>query len=160
MRENHNPTACVCVCLSVSVCVSVCVCVSSRLPAVLSSLGSSLQSLWLLFRLRVYELLALLPPPSYQGTNTPLSRDTRVGARVLVPAADLSSSLSRPLAESFGLLVTRLLVDLPAQDNLNQVCSELTLLPPLCHHDDLLLVGIDEQVRCEAVAAGATPAGA
>uniref|UniRef100_A0A673BWM9 HEAT repeat-containing protein 5A n=1 Tax=Sphaeramia orbicularis TaxID=375764 RepID=A0A673BWM9_9TELE len=27
------------------------------------------------------------------------------------------------------------------QDNLNQPCSELTLLPPLCHHDDLPPIG-------------------
>lgn len=55
--------------------------------------------------------------------------------------------------------MNQLLSDLSAQDNLNQVCSELTLLLPLCHHDDLLLVGpaprdtdhryIDDQVRCE-----------
>lgn len=72
--------------------------------------------------------------------------------------------LSHPRVESFGLLMNQLVLDLSAQDNLNQVCSELTLLPPLCHHDDLLLVGpalhdtehryIEEQVRCEVVTAG------
>lgn len=60
--------------------------------------------------------------------------------------------------------MTQLVDDLSAQGNLNQVCSELTLLLPLCHHDDRLLLGpapcdtdhryIDEQVRCEVVAAG------
>lgn len=60
--------------------------------------------------------------------------------------------------------MNQLVADVSAQDNLNQVCSELTLLPPLCHHDDLLLAGpapcaadhsyIDEQVRCDVVAAG------
>lgn len=53
--------------------------------------------------------------------------------------------------------MNQLVGDLSAQDNLNQACSELPLLLPLCHHDDLLLVGpaprdpdhrcIDEQVR-------------
>lgn len=65
-RENPNPTCvCVCVCLSLSH--------SSRLPALLRSHGSSLQSVCLVYRLRVYELLALLPPLTYQGTNTPLA---------------------------------------------------------------------------------------
>uniref|UniRef100_A0A3Q1B3Z7 HEAT repeat-containing protein 5A n=1 Tax=Amphiprion ocellaris TaxID=80972 RepID=A0A3Q1B3Z7_AMPOC len=49
------------------------------------------------YRLRVYELLSLLPPNTYQG-STPT-----------------------------------LFFYLP--------CSDLTLLPPLCHHDDLPLVG-------------------
>lgn len=54
--------------------------------------------------------------------------------------------------------MNQLVADLSAQDNLNQACSERPLLLPLCHHDDLLLVGpaprdpdhrcIDEQVRC------------
>lgn len=60
--------------------------------------------------------------------------------------------------------MNQLVLDLSAQDNLNQVCSELTLLPPLCHRDDLLLLGpalhepdhryIEEQVRREPVTAG------
>lgn len=37
--------------------------------------------------------------------------------------------------------MNQLVTDLSGQDNLNQLCSELTLLPPLCHHDDLPLVG-------------------
>lgn len=37
--------------------------------------------------------------------------------------------------------MNQLVTDLSSQDNLNQPCSELTLLPPLCHHDDLLLIG-------------------
>lgn len=57
--------------------------------------------------------------------------------------------------------MNQLVADLSAQDNLNQACSERPLLLPLCHHDDLLLVGpaprdpdhrcIDEQVRCSGV---------
>lgn len=54
---------------------------------------------------------------------------------------DLNSSSSRPPVESFGLVMNQLVTDLSGQDNLNQLCSELTLLPPLCHHDDLPLVG-------------------
>lgn len=46
-----------------------------------------------------------------------------------------------PSAENFGLVMNQLVTDLSSQDNLNQPCSELTLLPPLCHHDDLLLIG-------------------
>uniref|UniRef100_A0A8D3DX18 HEAT repeat-containing protein 5A n=1 Tax=Scophthalmus maximus TaxID=52904 RepID=A0A8D3DX18_SCOMX len=88
------------------VCVCVCVCV---LPALLRSHNSSVRSCSVVYRLRVYELLSLLPPLSYQ--------------------------------ESFGLVMNQLVSDLSGPDNLNQPCSDLTLLPPLCHHDDLPLVG-------------------
>lgn len=36
--------------------------------------------------------------------------------------------------------MSQLVSDLCSQDNLNHPCSELTLLPPLCHQDDLPLV--------------------
>uniref|UniRef100_A0A667YCV2 HEAT repeat-containing protein 5A n=1 Tax=Myripristis murdjan TaxID=586833 RepID=A0A667YCV2_9TELE len=85
----------------------VCVCV---LPALLRSYGSSVRCWSVVYRLRVYELLALLPPDTYQG-------------------------------DTFGVVMNQLVSDLSGQDNLNQPCSELTLLPPLCNHDDLLLVG-------------------
>ncbi|XP_075963534.1 HEAT repeat-containing protein 5A [Anarhichas minor] len=81
----------------------------TRLPSLLRSYGGSVFSWSLVYRLRVYELLALLPPHTYQ--------------------------------ESFGLVMNQLVSDLSGQDNLNQPCSELTLLPPLCHQDDLQLVG-------------------
>uniref|UniRef100_A0A3Q4BWY6 HEAT repeat-containing protein 5A n=1 Tax=Mola mola TaxID=94237 RepID=A0A3Q4BWY6_MOLML len=84
----------------------VCVC---RLPALIRSYSSSIRSFSLVYRLRVYELLALLPPHNYK--------------------------------ESFGLVMNQLVTDLSGQNNLNQPCSELTLLPPLCHRDDLPLVG-------------------
>ncbi|XP_076604038.1 HEAT repeat-containing protein 5A isoform X2 [Chaetodon auriga] len=81
----------------------------TKLPALVRSYGASVRSWSLVYRLRVYELLALLPPHNYQ--------------------------------ESFGLVMNQLVTDLSGQDNLNHPCSELTLLPPLCHHDDLPLVG-------------------
>uniref|UniRef100_A0A671UXG9 HEAT repeat-containing protein 5A n=1 Tax=Sparus aurata TaxID=8175 RepID=A0A671UXG9_SPAAU len=70
---------------------------------------------------------------------------------------------ARPV-ESFGLVMNQLVTDLSGQDNLNHPCSELTLLPPLCHHDDLLLVGaalhdtdhryIEEQLHGSSVGGG------
>nr|XP_046269809.1 HEAT repeat-containing protein 5A isoform X2 [Scatophagus argus] len=81
----------------------------TKLPALLRSYSTSVRGFSVVYRLRVYELLALLPPHSYQ--------------------------------ESFGLVMNQLVTDLSGQDNLNQPCSELTLLPPLCHRDDLPLVG-------------------
>uniref|UniRef100_A0A8P4G9G3 HEAT repeat-containing protein 5A n=1 Tax=Dicentrarchus labrax TaxID=13489 RepID=A0A8P4G9G3_DICLA len=105
----------------------------TKLPALLRSYSSSVRSFSVVYRLRVYELLSLLPPLDYQGTNTPPS---------LLP----------------------LVTDLSGQDNLNQPCSELTLLPPLCHHDDLPLVGpalhdtdhryIEEQLHGSSVGGG------
>uniref|UniRef100_A0AAQ5YVX3 HEAT repeat-containing protein 5A n=1 Tax=Amphiprion ocellaris TaxID=80972 RepID=A0AAQ5YVX3_AMPOC len=82
----------------------------NKLPALLRSYGSSVHCFSVVYRLRVYELLSLLPPNTYQGSTPTLF---------------------------FYLLVS----DLSGQDNLNQPCSDLTLLPPLCHHDDLPLVG-------------------
>uniref|UniRef100_UPI0037E9B09A HEAT repeat-containing protein 5A n=1 Tax=Semicossyphus pulcher TaxID=241346 RepID=UPI0037E9B09A len=104
----------------------------TKLPALLRSYGSSVRSWSVVYRLRVYELLALLPPHTYQ--------------------------------ESFGLVMNQLVSDLSGQDNLNQPCSELTLLPPLCHRDDLPLVGpalhdtdhryIEEQLHGSSVGGG------
>ncbi|KAI4796125.1 hypothetical protein KUCAC02_029437, partial [Chaenocephalus aceratus] len=79
------------------------------LSCAVALLTNSVRSWSLIYRLRVYELLALLPPHTYQ--------------------------------ESFGLVMNQLVSDLSGQNNLNQPCSELTLLPPLCHRDDLPLVG-------------------
>ena len=42
-------------------------------------------------------------------------------------------------AESFGVVVKQLVLDLTAQENSG--CSELTLIPPLCHAQDLALLG-------------------
>ncbi|XP_030575487.1 HEAT repeat-containing protein 5A isoform X2 [Archocentrus centrarchus] len=104
----------------------------AKLPALFRSYGSSFRCWSIVYRQRVYELLALLPPHTYQ--------------------------------ESFGLVMNQLVSDLSGQDNLNQTCSELSLLPPLCHHDDLLLVGpalhdtdhkyIEEQLHNSSVGGG------
>ncbi|XP_029982384.1 HEAT repeat-containing protein 5A-like isoform X3 [Sphaeramia orbicularis] len=101
----------------------------TKLPVLLRSYGSSIRTWSVLYRLRVYELLVMLPPHSYH--------------------------------ESFGLVMNQLVSDLSGQDNLNQPCSELTLLPPLCHHDDLPPIGhalrdpahhyIEEQLHASSV---------
>ncbi|XP_038585677.1 HEAT repeat-containing protein 5A isoform X2 [Micropterus salmoides] len=103
-----------------------------KLPALIRSYSSSVRIWSVIYRQRVYELLALLPPHTYQ--------------------------------ESFGLVMNQLVSDLSSQDNLNQPCSELTLLPLLCHHDDLPLVGpalddtdpryIEEQLHGSIVGGG------
>ncbi|XP_053700963.1 HEAT repeat-containing protein 5A [Synchiropus splendidus] len=80
----------------------------TKLPALVRSYGSSVRASALLYRLRVYELLVLLPPHHYQ--------------------------------ESFGLVMNQLVSDLLGKENLNLQCSELTLLPPYCHPDDLAQV--------------------
>ncbi|GAA6234639.1 HEAT repeat-containing protein 5A, partial [Lates japonicus] len=104
----------------------------TKLPSLLRSYSTSVRSWSVVYRLRVYELLALLPPHTYQ--------------------------------ESFGLVMNQLVSDLSGQDNLNQPCSDLTLLPPLCHRDDLPLVGpalhdtdhryIEEQLHGSSVGGG------
>ncbi|XP_062252890.1 HEAT repeat-containing protein 5A isoform X1 [Platichthys flesus] len=104
----------------------------TKMPALLRSHSSSVRSCSLVYRLRVYELLALLPPHTYQ--------------------------------ESFGLVMNQLVSDLSGQDNLNQPCSDRTLLPPLCHQEDLQLVGpalhstdhryVEEQLHGSSVGGG------
>ncbi|XP_040916672.1 HEAT repeat-containing protein 5A isoform X2 [Toxotes jaculatrix] len=104
----------------------------TKMPALLRSYSTSVRSWSIVYKLRVYELLALLPPHTYQ--------------------------------ESFGVVMNQLVSDLSGQDNLNQPCSDLTLLPPLCHHDDLPLVGpalhdtdhryVEEQLQGSSVGGG------
>ncbi|CAN9501938.1 unnamed protein product [Ophioblennius macclurei] len=106
----------------------------TKLPSLVGSYGAPVRCWAVVYRLRVYELLSLLPPLSYQ--------------------------------ESFGLVMNQLVSDLSGQDNLNQPCSELTLLPPLCHHDDLSLLGpalhhtdhqyIEEQLHSSSSVGGAS----
>ncbi|KAM3594589.1 uncharacterized protein V6R79_010326 [Siganus canaliculatus] len=106
----------------------------SKLPTLVRSYSSSVRGSSVVYKLRVYELLALLPPLTYQ--------------------------------ESFGLVMNQLVTDLSAQDNLNHQCSELMLLPPLCHRDDLPLVGpalhdadpsyIEEQLHGSSAVGGAS----
>uniref|UniRef100_A0A673BUG6 HEAT repeat-containing protein 5A n=1 Tax=Sphaeramia orbicularis TaxID=375764 RepID=A0A673BUG6_9TELE len=72
----------------------------TKLPVLLRSYGSSIRTWSVLYRLRVYELLVMLPPHSYHGNARP------------------------PFHR---------LLPLPLR--------QLTLLPPLCHHDDLPPIG-------------------
>ncbi|KAM9355893.1 HEAT repeat-containing protein 5A isoform 2-T2 [Pholidichthys leucotaenia] len=104
----------------------------TKLPALLRSYGSSVRVGLIIYRLRIYELLSLLPPHTYQ--------------------------------ESLGLVMNQLVSDLSSHDNLNQPCSQLTLLPPLCYHEDLPLIGpafhsiehryIEEQLHSSSVGGG------
>uniref|UniRef100_A0A3Q3X6B3 LAA1-like C-terminal TPR repeats domain-containing protein n=1 Tax=Mola mola TaxID=94237 RepID=A0A3Q3X6B3_MOLML len=67
--------------------------------------------------------------PECRTTQTAVYADTKLFCPSALPV------------ESFGLVMNQLVTDLSGQNNLNQPCSELTLLPPLCHRDDLPLVG-------------------
>uniref|UniRef100_A0AAX7UN42 HEAT repeat-containing protein 5A n=1 Tax=Astatotilapia calliptera TaxID=8154 RepID=A0AAX7UN42_ASTCA len=95
----------------------------------LVSYGNSVKSWSIVYRLRVYELLALLHPQTYQGNASPLI--------LWLPAELTGASLQLPL---------------------------LSLLPPLCHCDDLPLAGpalhdtdhryIEEQLHSSSVGGG------
>uniref|UniRef100_A0A8C7T747 HEAT repeat-containing protein 5A n=1 Tax=Oncorhynchus mykiss TaxID=8022 RepID=A0A8C7T747_ONCMY len=79
----------------------------TKVPTLIKSYGNLIKNTSVVFRLRVYEILALLPPKTYE--------------------------------ESFGIVLKQLVTDITGPENV--VCSELTLLPPLCHSDDLALLG-------------------
>uniref|UniRef100_A0A8B9LMU0 HEAT repeat-containing protein 5A n=1 Tax=Astyanax mexicanus TaxID=7994 RepID=A0A8B9LMU0_ASTMX len=70
------------------------------LPSLIKSYGNQLKNAVTVFQLRVYEILALLPPKSYEGESC--------------------NDLTGPE---------------------NMACAELSLLPPLCHNQDLALMG-------------------
>ncbi|CAL8283222.1 unnamed protein product [Lota lota] len=94
------------------------------------SYGNPLRPWAVLYRLRLYQVLALLPPHTYQ--------------------------------ESYGVVMKELLSDLSSPEN--QPCSDLTLLPALCFHDDLMLLGpafhslgrgsIEEKLHSSSVGGG------
>ncbi|XP_030212239.1 HEAT repeat-containing protein 5A [Gadus morhua] len=96
------------------------------------SYGPPLRPWAVLYRLRLYQVLALLPPHTYQ--------------------------------ESYGVVMKELLSDLSGPENATQPCSDLTLLPALCHHDDLMLLGpafgplgrgsIEERLHSSSVGGG------
>uniref|UniRef100_A0A8C7DR44 HEAT repeat-containing protein 5A n=1 Tax=Oncorhynchus kisutch TaxID=8019 RepID=A0A8C7DR44_ONCKI len=105
-------------------------CAVALVPTLIKSYGNLIKNTSVVFRLRVYEILALLPPKTYE--------------------------------ESFGIVLKQLVTDITGPENV--VCSELTLLPPLCHSDDLALLGpalqdmdqhyIEEQLQGSSVGGG------
>uniref|UniRef100_A0A8C3IRN7 HEAT repeat-containing protein 5A n=1 Tax=Chrysemys picta bellii TaxID=8478 RepID=A0A8C3IRN7_CHRPI len=79
----------------------------TRLPSIHKMYGNALKTPSMTYRHRLYELLALLPPKTYEG--------------------------------KFCAILKELVADFTATDN--QMAASTFLLPPLCHQDDLLLLG-------------------
>uniref|UniRef100_A0A8C3XL00 HEAT repeat-containing protein 5A n=1 Tax=Chelydra serpentina TaxID=8475 RepID=A0A8C3XL00_CHESE len=79
----------------------------TRLPSIHKMYGNALKTPSMTYRHRLYELLALLPPKTYEGR--------------------------------FCAILKELMADFTATDN--QMAASTFLLPPLCHQDDLLLLG-------------------
>ncbi|XP_077675129.1 HEAT repeat-containing protein 5A isoform X3 [Eretmochelys imbricata] len=79
----------------------------TRLPSIHKIYGNALKIPAMTYRHRLYELLALLPPKTYE--------------------------------ERFCAILKELVADFTATDN--QMAASTFLLPPLCHQDDLLLLG-------------------
>ncbi|XP_047677260.1 HEAT repeat-containing protein 5A isoform X1 [Tachysurus fulvidraco] len=77
------------------------------LPSLMKSYGKQIKSAVCVFQMRAYEVLALLPPKTYE--------------------------------ESFGTVLKQLVKDLT--DPVNTTCPEVSLLRPLCHNQDLSLLG-------------------
>uniref|UniRef100_A0A3B4BPG2 HEAT repeat-containing protein 5A n=1 Tax=Pygocentrus nattereri TaxID=42514 RepID=A0A3B4BPG2_PYGNA len=81
----------------------------TQLSSLVKSYGNQLKNAVTVFRLRVYEILALLPPKSYEGKKC------------------------------FDTVLKQLWHDLTGPENM--ACAELSLLPTLCHNQDLALLG-------------------
>ncbi|XP_072193110.1 HEAT repeat-containing protein 5A isoform X2 [Excalfactoria chinensis] len=79
----------------------------TQLSSISKSYGNSLKTSSTVYRHKLYELLAVLPPKMYEG--------------------------------SFHAVLKELVVDLTIPDS--QIDASTFLLPPLCHEDDLLLLG-------------------
>ncbi|KAJ7990914.1 hypothetical protein DPEC_G00291830 [Dallia pectoralis] len=79
----------------------------TKVPTLIKSYGNQMKKSSVMFKFRVFDLLALLPPKTYE--------------------------------EHFGTVLKLLVSDLTGPENVT--CSELTLLPPLCHVNDLALLG-------------------
>ncbi|XP_074852994.1 HEAT repeat-containing protein 5A isoform X3 [Carettochelys insculpta] len=79
----------------------------TQLPSIHKMYGNALKTSSVTYRHRLYELLALLPPKTYEG--------------------------------SFCAILKELVADFTATDN--HMAASTFLLPPLCHQDDLLLLG-------------------
>ncbi|XP_035183618.1 HEAT repeat-containing protein 5A isoform X5 [Oxyura jamaicensis] len=79
----------------------------TQLSSICKSYGNSLKTSSTVYRHKLYELLAVLPPKTYEG--------------------------------SFCAVLKELVADLTIPDS--QIDASTFLLPPLCHEDDLLLLG-------------------
>ncbi|XP_051478321.1 HEAT repeat-containing protein 5A isoform X3 [Apus apus] len=79
----------------------------TQLSSISKSYGNSLKTSSTVYRQKLYELLAVLPPKTYEG--------------------------------SFSAVLKELVADLTVPDS--QIDASTFLLPPLCHENDLLLLG-------------------
>ncbi|XP_075359217.1 HEAT repeat-containing protein 5A isoform X2 [Mycteria americana] len=79
----------------------------TQLSSIYKSYGNSLKTSSMVYRHKLYELLAVLPPKTYEG--------------------------------SFCAVLKELVADLTVPDS--QIDASTFLLPPLCHENDLLLLG-------------------
>ncbi|NXJ17877.1 HTR5A protein, partial [Dicrurus megarhynchus] len=79
----------------------------TQLSSIYKSYGNSLKTPSTVYRHKLYELLAVLPPKAYEG--------------------------------NFSAILKELVTDLTVPDS--QIDASAFLLPPLCHENDLLLLG-------------------
>ncbi|NXU85584.1 HTR5A protein, partial [Xiphorhynchus elegans] len=79
----------------------------TQLSSIYKSYGNSLKTPSTVYRHKLYELLAVLPPKTYEGT--------------------------------FSAVLKELVTDLTVSDS--QIDASTFLLPPLCHENDLVLLG-------------------
>ncbi|XP_066550138.1 HEAT repeat-containing protein 5A isoform X2 [Amia ocellicauda] len=79
----------------------------TQLPSLVKAYGNPLKTISMVYRQRLYEILAVLPPKTYE--------------------------------ESYGAVLRQLVSDVSGPEP--PVSSGPVLLPPLCHPDDVLLLG-------------------
>lgn len=83
-------------------------------------------------RLRLYDILALLPPKTYEGNSHPPLSCFQGRSRVL-------KSAHFPLLGSFNALLRELVAEFTLTDN--SANTTTSLLRSLCHYDDSVLMG-------------------
>lgn len=91
-------------------------------------------------RLRLYDILALLPPKTYEGTSpSPTPVSCFCGRSSVLQCSQFKKSENFPSSGSFNALLRELVAEFTLTDN--SANTTTSLLRSLCHYDDSVLMG-------------------
>lgn len=107
-----------------------------RVPAITKVHGAHLKASAAMVRLRLYDILALLPPKTYEGKTVAFKLFCANVADVFLRNC---FKLCNVFAGSFNALLRELVAEFTLTDN--SANTTTSLLRSLCHYDDSVLMG-------------------
>lgn len=107
-------------------------------PAIIKVHGAHLKASAAMVRLRLYDILALLPPKTYEGNTVTSAFFTEV-KDIYYGGCFKKTKHYSPCVGSFNALLRELVAEFTLTDN--SANTTTSLLRSLCHYDDSVLMG-------------------